>query len=91
VGAIAPNTPQLLQCNSKIHRTGRINLRLPGERNLHYRLELQANSLEEWLERWLCGELKYQLSWPDELELDTFSVRPLFEAHSTGEAGENKD
>ena len=41
-------------------KTGRIYLRLSGERHLHYRLELQAHSLEEWLEQWLHGELKYQ-------------------------------
>ena len=72
-------------------KTGRIYLRLPGERKLHYRLQLQVHSLEEWLEQWLRGELKYQPSCPDEPELDTFSVRPLFEAHSTGEVDENKD
>lgn len=41
-------------------RSGRVFLTRPGKQNLHYRLELQAQSLEDWWEMWLQGTLRYE-------------------------------
>ena len=66
----------------------------PGKQNLHYRLELQAKSLEDWWELWLQGRLRYEreslprerLPAPAEVlefssEMPQFEeIRPFFEA-----------
>lgn len=41
-------------------RTRRVFLMRSGKRDLHYRLQLQAHSLEDWWEMWVLGILKYE-------------------------------
>lgn len=61
-------------------QTGKVYLKFPGERDLHYRLKLQATSLEEWFEQWLQDELKYEPPKTETPELDISDLQLFFES-----------
>jgi SMI1 / KNR4 family (SUKH-1) len=65
-------------------QTGQVFLVHPSEENLYYVIEPQARSLEEWLELWLQGELKYEREEPEfeDDELDASHIVQMFEARS---------
>jgi SMI1/KNR4 family protein SUKH-1 len=72
-------------------QTNKVYIRFPSERNLHYYLQLQNHSLEEWLEQWLRGELHYEPPQADASELDISHLRLIFEAGPVKDTDEEGD